>query len=320
MKVLTLREGVHGTDAAEYTAALRDYLPDHEVVHARTAEAERREVTDADVVTGVEMNPELLDVAESLRLFAGVYAGHGHLPLESFEDRGVGVTNAAGVHAPNVTEYVIGALLSHVRSFHESYRRQERGEWRSPDVGELAGSTVTVVGLGNIGGAVAETLDAFHVETISIRSTPATGGPADEVWSPTRLHDALARSDAVVLACPLTDTTRGLIGEVEFTTMPADCVLVNVARGPVVDTDALVAALQHDDIGGATLDVTDPEPLPPDHPLWSLGNVQITPHNAGRTPAYYDRLAALVAENIDRVAKEGWDADLENLVVPVWGR
>jgi phosphoglycerate dehydrogenase-like enzyme len=317
MRLLVLREGVHGTDAAEYATALRDRLPDHEVVHARTPSEERREVTDAHVVTGVEMDEPLLEAAGSLRLFAGVYAGHGHLPLDTFEAHGVGVTNAAGVHAPNAREYVVGALLSHVRSFHASYRRQERGEWRSPGVGELAGSTVTVVGLGNIGGAVTEALDAFDVTTVGVRNSPEAGGPADEVVGPDRLHDALARSDAVVLACPLTDATRGLVGEAEFTTMPADCVLVNVARGPVVDTEALVAALQHDDIGGATLDVTDPEPLPSDHPLWSFGNVQITPHNAGRTPAYYDRLADLVAGNVDRAATEGWDADLENRVVPV---
>lgn len=317
MKVLALREGVHGTDASEYAAALRDRLPEHEVVYARTPADERREVTDAAVVTGVTLRESLVEEAESLRLFAGVYAGYGHLPLDVFKARGVGVTNAAGVHAPNATEHAIGALLSHVRSFKQCYRRQASGEWRPPGVDELAGSTVTVVGLGNIGGAVAECLGAFDVKTIGIRSHPEAGGPADEVWGPDRLHDALASSKAVVLACPLTEATRGLIGEAEFATMRTDCVIINVARGAVVDTDALVTAVRRDEIGGASLDVTDPEPLPPDHPLWSFGNVQITPHIAGATPAYYDRLATLVAENIDRVAADGWKTNLKNLVVPV---
>ncbi|MFC7233923.1 D-2-hydroxyacid dehydrogenase [Halosegnis marinus] len=317
MKLLVLREGIHGTNAADYAERLRERLPDHEVVLARTPEAEEREIADARVVTGASIDADLLGHETRLRLFAGEYAGHGHLPLDAFEERGVGLTNAAGVHAPNIAEYVVGALLSHVRGFLDAARRQERREWRPMPVGELAGSTVTIVGLGNIGGAVAEKLRAFDVETVGIRASPEKGGPADTVRGPDDLHDALSRSDAVVLACPLTDATRGLLGSAEFTTMPTDAVLVNVARGPVVDTDALVTALRRNVIGGATLDVTDPEPLPEDHPLWNFGNVQLTPHNAGATPRYYDRLADLVAGNVRLAAEEGWDAAFENLVLPV---
>ena len=101
-------------------------------------------------------------------------------------------------------------------------------------------------------------------------------------------------------ACPLTDETRGLVGREEFVTLPPNAVLVNVARGPVVDTDALVTALRGNWVRGASLDVTDPEPLPPDHPLWGLDDVLITPHNAGHTPQYYERLADIVAENVRR--------------------
>jgi len=315
MKLLVRREGVHGTNAAAYADRLRERLPDHEVVHARTREAELREIRDARVATGIDIDTELLERADRLRLFAGAYAGHSHLPLDALAKRDVAVTNAVGVHAPNVAEYVVGALLSHVRGFRDGYRRQERAEWRPFEVGELAGSTVTVVGLGAIGSAVVERLHAFDVETVGIRASPEKGGTADTVRGPDGLHDALARSEAVVLACPLTEETRGLVGEAEFTTMPTEAVLVNVARGPVVDTEALVTALRRDHIGGATLDVTDPEPLPPDHPLWGFENVQVTPHNAGATPAYYDRLADIVAENVERAAVEGWDSAFENLVV-----
>ena len=315
MKLLVLRDGVHGTDASEYATRLRERLPDHEVVHARTPDEERAEIADAVVATGTTITPELLDAAAELRLFAGVYAGHGHLPLDALKTHGVGLTNAAGVHAPNMGEYVVGALLGHVRNFQRAYRQQERREWQPMPVTELAGSTVTVVGLGNIGQAVAERLDPFDVETIGIRASPDLGGPADTVLGPDALHDALAVSDAVVLACPLTDATRGLIGDAEFTTMPAESILVNVARGPVVDTDALLDAVRNGRIGGATLDVTDPEPLPPEHPLWTLSDVQITPHNAGATPRYYERLSDLLATNLGRVTRDGWEADLQNVVI-----
>ena len=316
MKLLVRRRGVHGMNASEYATELRECLPDHEVVHARTREAELREVADAHVLTGVDVDAELLDRAAELRLFAGAFAGTDHLPLDALEQREVGVTNAAGVHAPNVGEYVLGALLGHARSFREAYRRQDRAEWRPCAVRELAGSTAAVVGLGHIGRAVVERLHAFDVETVGVRASPEKGGPADTVYGPDGLHDALARAEAVVLACPLTDATRGLIGGDEFDTMRADALLVNVARGPVVDTDALVDALRADHIGGATLDVTDPEPLPPAHPLWDFENVQVTPHNAGNTPNYYERLADIVAGNVQLAAEEGWDAGFENLVVP----
>jgi len=101
-----------------------------------------------------------------------------------------------------------------------------------------------------------------------------------------------------------------------FVTIDPDAVLVNVARGPVVETDALVEALRSNWIRGASLDVTDPEPLPEEHPLWTFENVQITPHNAGHTPQYYDRLADIVAENVTRIDDDGADADLENQVLP----
>jgi len=166
----------------------------------------------------------------------------------------------------------------------------------------FAAISTSVVGLGSIGTAVTARLEPFDVTTIGVRRHPDRGGPTDEVLGPDRLHDALARTDALVLCCPLTEATRGLVGEAELRTLPPDAVLVNVARGAVVDTDALVYTLRRGRIGGAVLDVTDPEPLPDDHPLWGLDDVVVTPHTAGATPKYFDRLADIVAENVDRLA------------------
>jgi phosphoglycerate dehydrogenase-like enzyme len=300
--VVVLREGVHGMSVERYAAALRERL-DREVRLTRTPTEERDLVADAAVVTGPRLDESLLGAADSLELFAGAYAGHSHLPLKAFESRGVAVTNASGVHAPNVAEHVLGAILAFSRNFHVGRERANRGEWRSYQTGELQGSTVAVVGLGAIGSAVVDRLNAFGVRTVGVRGDPSDGGPADEVVGPDRFHEAIAEAAYVVLACPLTEATRGLVDREAFRTMRDDGVLVNVARGQVVDTDALVAALRRNAVGGAALDVTDPEPLPPDHPFWGFENVLVTPHNAGSTPRYYDRLADLVAENVGRLVR-----------------
>jgi len=315
--VLVLRTGTHGMPVEQYAAAIRERLPDYTVELARTPAQERERIADAPFVTGMTLEDDWLEAAENLEVFACAYAGTGHLPLERLEEQGVAVTNASGVHGPNIGEHVLGAILRFTRRFHVGARQQRRREWRHYKATELQGSTVTVVGLGAIGQAVAERLEPFGVDTIGMRYTPEKGGPTDEVigFEDEAFDDALARTDYLVLACPLTETTRGLINQEAFVTMDPDAVLVNVARGPVVDTDALVAAIRSSWIRGASLDVTDPEPLPEDHPLWTFENVQITPHNAGHTPEYYERLADIVAENARRFDDDP-DADLENQVLP----
>jgi phosphoglycerate dehydrogenase-like enzyme len=313
--VVVLRQKVHGMAPASYGAKLRERLPDHEVGVATTPEEERNLLARARVATGIDFDPGWLSTAENLDLFACTYAGIGHLDVDALTEAGVAVTNAAGVHGPNISEYVVGSLIAHERRFRLARERQERGHWEAYPVRELQGNTAAVVGLGAIGKALVGCLHPFGVETVGVRYTPEKGGPTDEVVGFDRIHDALARADYVVLTCPLTDTTRGLIDAEALASMRADALLLNVARGPVVDTDDLVAVLRNEDIRGATLDVTDPEPLPTDHPLWSFDSVRITPHNAGNTPKYYDRLADILAGNLRRMAETGSTEGLENQVV-----
>ncbi len=317
--VLVLRRGVHGLSTESYAEALRERLPDHEIVRAGTPAEERKLIADVPVATGHVIDDELLAAAESLRLFAASSAGVGHLPLDAMEDRGVAVTNASGVHGPNIAEYAIGNVLAFSRNLHEGWRRDGRAEWRHfrGHDRELGDSTVTIVGLGAIGRAIAERLAPFGCHRIGVRYTPEKGGPTEEVvgFDDEPFHDALARTDYLLLACPLTDTTRGLVGDEEFDTLPPDAVLINVGRGPIVDTDALVDAVQRNAVRGAALDVTDPEPLPSDHVLWRLGNVLVTPHSSGYTPEYYTRLADILAGNLRRVAETGSYEELDNRVL-----
>lgn len=302
----------------DYAAAIRERLPEYDVTVAESRREERERIPDAWIATDQAIDPELIDRAESLRLFAGLSAGYDHIPLDKLREAGIAFTNASGVHGPNMAEQIIGWILTFARGLHEGWRRQQRREWRHFRVDELQGSTVTVVGLGAIGQALVDRLCGFGVETIGVRYSPEKGGPTDEVvgFDSPGFEPALARTDYLVLACPLTETTRELIGDAELTSMGSDSVLINVARGGVVDTDALVTALRGGGgIRGAALDVTDPEPLPETHPLWNFENVLITPHMAGHTPKYYERRADILARNVRSIEETERYDNLENQIV-----
>jgi phosphoglycerate dehydrogenase-like enzyme len=311
--IVVLREGTEGLSMESYAEAIRERLPDRTVALARTPAEERNLITDARVVTGISIDEDLLDRADRLELFACTFAGTDHVPMAALGEYGVAVTNAGGIHAPGIAEQAIANMLVFARRLHEGWRRKSNGEWRHFQSHEFTDSTVTIVGLGSIGQAVVQRLQGFEVETIGVRYTPSKGGPTDEVvgFEDEAIHDAFSRSDYVVIACPLNDLTRGLVGPEELATLPPNAVVVNAARGGIVDTDALVSALQSSGIRGAALDVTEPEPLPPEHVLWDLENCLITPHTGGHTPKHWDRLADILARN---VASLETGEDLENRV------
>ncbi|WP_126661889.1 NAD(P)-dependent oxidoreductase [Haloterrigena salifodinae] len=313
--VVVLREGTEGLSMESYAETLRERLPEYTVALARTPKEERELVPQARVVIGITIDEDLLAEADRLELFACTFAGTDHVPMDALADHGVAVTNAGGIHAPGIAEQTIANMLVFARNLHEGWRRKENGEWRHFQSHEFTDSTVTVVGLGSIGQAVVQRLEGFEVETIGIRYTPEKGGPTDEVlgFDEDDVHEAFSRSDYVVLACPLNDLTRGLVDEDALATLPPEAVLVNAARGGIVDTDALVSALQYEGIRGAALDVTDPEPLPNDHELWDLENCLLTPHTGGHTPKHWDRLADIVATNLQEL-EAGEGDDLENAV------
>jgi len=306
--IVVRRHPVHAMPVDQYAGALRERLPGHDVVVARTPGAERGLVTGATVITGHNIDESLLERADDLRLFASIYAGHDHLPLSALAERNVAVTTASGVHGSNIAEYVLGAWLAFARGLFTARRQQRERVWQAFQASDFAGSRVCVVGMGAIGEAIVDRLNGFDVETVAVRHSPEKPTATDEVYGYDGLHDAVAGARYVALACPLTDETSGLVDAAVLETIHPESVLVNVARGPVVDTAALVEALQRNRLGAAALDVTDPEPLPNDHPLWDFENVLLTPHNAGHTPEYYERLADIVAANVRRAEETGaWD-------------
>ncbi len=224
-------------------------------------------------------------------------------------DSGVIVTTASGIHATTISEYVFGSMLMFNWNWPEMVRLQESHVWAHSaswyHLGgrELEGQTLGVIGLGHIGRRVAVLGRAFGMRVLGMRHSAHQGEEdrdVDQLFAPEQLHEMLPLCDYIVLAVPLTSQTEGMIGEAELRLMKPNAYLVNVARGRVVDEVALTRALQERRIAGAGLDVTEPEPLPPESPLYTMQNVILTPHISGVSLYYDQRLTALFANNLRR--------------------
>jgi phosphoglycerate dehydrogenase-like enzyme len=206
-------------------------------------------------------------------------------------------TSAAGAYSDAVAEHVVMCLLASVRLLHLHARAST---WQRIEGSRLAGRTVGIIGAGGSGKAIISRLTPFGVRTIALTRSGRTIDGADLSLAHDELHTLLRESDDVVISAPLTTETRGLLGEHELELIGPNGTLINVSRGAIVKTDAVVAALSDGRLGSAYLDVTDPEPLPVGHPLWSLPNAVITPHVANTLGMLPEALATRVAENIDR--------------------
>jgi phosphoglycerate dehydrogenase-like enzyme len=213
---------------------------------------------------------------------------------------GVGLATAAGVHDASTGELAVALLLATLRGIDDAVRDAEAGRWRHLTRRSLADSRVLVLGTGGIGRAVAERLLPFEVTLTRVASTARTDdlGP---VHGTDELPALLPEHDVVVLAVPLSPATHHLVDATFLAAMPDGAVLVNVARGPVVDTDALLGELRRHRLRAA-LDVVDPEPLPEDHPLWGAPGLLLTPHVGGDTTAMRPRALALLHDQLERLA------------------
>ena len=303
------------SDVEAFRAELEARLPDLDLRVADTPPETRELAREAEILLATYVSTDLLDGAPDLKWIQALSSGVDFLDLEAIEEQGVALTNAAGVHAEPIAEQVMGYLLTFERGLHTGIRQQEQGVWQRYSGGELRGKSLGVVGLGAIGTRVAEYAGAFGMTVVGTKRDPSTAPEAvDEVHGPDGLFDVLDGADYVLLSCPLTPETRGLVGRRELGTMDGEAVLVNVARGEVVDQDALVYALQQGGIRGAALDVFEEEPLPGESPLWDLPNVVVTPHMAGSTPYKFERIADIFAENYEAFV-DGRVEDLRNRVV-----
>jgi phosphoglycerate dehydrogenase-like enzyme len=276
---------------------------------------------DADVVVSSMLwRNDLVPRAKRLRFVQSISAGIDQYDKEVFRAHGIRLASAAGVNAHAVAEHAIALMLALKRHLHTGRDNQAAKLWRGmiSDIAaredELGGKRLLIVGLGRIGTRLAKLAKAFDLEVVAIRRDPSRGREgADAVHGHDRLHELLPTADIVALTCPLTSETTNLIDAKALGRMKPTAHLVNVARGRVVDEDALMRALAEKRIAAAGLDVTREEPLPPASPLWAMPNVLITPHTAGETQRYEDGVIDLLLENLNRLWRS--EATLINQVV-----
>lgn len=314
IQVVSLREL-----SDEQLARLQAVSPDVQI-------AVRPASTPADMTAAITPDTEVLYTLEGgfevahaphLRWVQTESAGIDHLIGTPVWNSDIQITSANGVHSSQLPELVMTMILAHIRNLPELLRRQANNEWASDRntfmPKELRDSTIAILGYGAIGRQVAHLAQAFGMKVLATKragrpahfdgwTLPGTGDPDGSIperyYTTDELHAMLGAADVVVLALPMTSSNRHLINSAALAAMRPDALLVNIGRGGLVDTDALITALRDGQIGGAALDVTDPEPLPADSPLWQMPNVIITPHIAGMSRQYQDRATMLFAENL----------------------
>jgi phosphoglycerate dehydrogenase-like enzyme len=263
------------------------------------------QLQNADIFVGAGLPTRALaEHGRNLKLVHCLTAGvEGYMPLD-WLPAGAVFTNSSGVHAEKSSLFGLMAILMLNEGMPRHATNQRKHLWDKTLPTAVAGKTVLIYGFGAIGQAVASKLRVLGVRIVGIRRSPENHVDADQISGPAMLHELLPSADFLVLSCPLTSETRGLIGAEELALMPRGACVLNIARGPVLDNDALRGALMSGHISGAIVDVFDPEPLSPDSDLWDIPNLTILPHVSCDDPnGYIDRCLSIVADNLNRLAQ-----------------
>jgi phosphoglycerate dehydrogenase-like enzyme len=265
-----------------------------------------REIMDAEVYLGFGIARDAFMAARQLRWVHSASAGVAGALFDEMRRSPVVLTNSAGVCGPPIAEHVLAGVLHFLRGFDSAVSGQHERNWLkqevtagTPELRELAGSRVLIVGAGQIGAEIGWRMAALGAQVVGVRRRPELGSPAGfgAVVAVTELDAELARADVVVLAAPSTPATQQLLNRQRIALLGPHAIVVNVARGTLVDEEALAEALAAGRLRGAFLDVVRTEPLPPDHPLWARRGVFITPHVSGVSGMFWQREMALFLDN-----------------------
>ena len=287
-------------------ARLRAISSDVEFLIASGRDEAVKLVPEADAAYGF-CTEELIQAGAKLRWIQVGSAGVERYPFDLMKKRGITFTNAKDIYGIQLADHNMAFILAFSRQLPFLYRAQQDRVWenrKNYPPGELAGQTILVVGLGGTGLETARRAKGFGMRVLATRRKTDLPVPesVDAVHGPDALHDLLPEADWVAVCLPLTVHTRDTVADPEFELMKDTAYIVCVTRGGIINTKALVRALDGNQIAGAGLDVTDPEPLPGDHPLWGYDNVIITPHASGHSPHAGGRMFDLLCENIKRFA------------------
>jgi len=269
---------------------------------------------DVLITYGEDLNEEILSTMLELKWIHVVSAGLDKMPFTYLKKKEIIVTNAKRIHQVPMSEYTLAVLLQLARKTNQFYQNQIANVWdRSVRVAEIHGSTLGIIGLGAIGTAIAEKAKAFGMRVIGINSDGRKMEGVDQVYPTSLLKNVLIESDYLVVIVPLTEYTYHMIGKEELLMMKPTAYLINIARGDVVDEQALIEVLSEGKIGGAVLDVFSKEPLPETHPFWKLPNVILTPHVSGRSPKYMERALSIFGFNLEKYLHQEYQS-MKNMV------
>jgi len=266
----------------------------------------------AEVLFGFDRShwDDLLQLAPRLKWIQSTSAGVGQRARSTgLMESEVVITTASGIHATALAEFTLMAVIMFVKGAFRMAAEKRRKHWARYTGSELPGKTLAVIGLGSIGREVARLARCFGMRVIGTKRTTEGVKPeslgVEALYPWTDFHPMLAKADFVVISCPHTPETEGLIGEAELAAMKPDAVLINIARGSIVDEPALIRALQSGNLGGAALDVTTVEPLPPESPLWDMSNVLLCPHSGSNVDSENRELTKLFCDNLSRYLAHG---------------
>ncbi len=254
----------------------------------------------ATVLYAPRISDEMLDLAPNLKWCHVPSSGVEKLPLAQLGENGVVLTNSRGVMARAVADHALAMILAHARQIPRSVDLKRERKWERLTCRQLDRTTMLIIGMGAIGTELSRRAMGFGMRILGVTRRPRAVAFVEQVVSQENLAQVLPEADFVVLACPVTNETRGIIGKDELALMRSDAFLVNVGRGQLVDEDALITALENGIIGGAGLDVFTTEPLPPESPFYDLDNVILSPHSAGSRQGSRDEGISFFIQNLKR--------------------
>lgn len=291
---------------ARFVESVRSRWPAMNVVHLPNYDHVVDELPSTDILVGFSLRRDQFGSAKKLKWIHSTAAGVGQLMYPELRESGIVLTNARGIHSVPMSEHILGMILALARRFPDAFRFQRAAHWAQQEIwdarpSELTGKILLIVGYGSIGHALARLVQPTGMRIWGVtRSGSGDKQFAERILPASELRMALPHADFVILAAPETADTRQMIGTHELALMKRTAYLLNVARGALVNQQALIAALSSHTIAGAALDVAEEEPLPPESPLWKLDNVFITPHVSAVTEKLWQRQEELLMENLER--------------------
>ena len=295
----------------EGVEALRKRFPHIRFIHATTPEERAEGLADCDIAYTWILKDHELAKAPKLRWVHTSAVAVETLCLDELFARSIAVSNTRGVQAVPIAEHVMAVTLALAKQIPFVIENQQQARWAQNEFMDerlprlLKGRTLGLIGVGTIGAEIAKRAEAFGMRVIALRRRPAYGtiGHVERVYGKDELDLFLGQCHVLVICAPLTPETHSMMGAPQFAQLPRGAVVVNVGRAKIIDTDALIAALDSGHLAGASLDVFPKEPLPPEHPLWKAPNVILTPHTSGFRQGHWDEVIEMFGDNLDRFLK-----------------